>query len=107
MANKKHCELSEHTRKGRAAMAHVRRAKKAGLLPPVKTRTCVDCGAQATCYDHRDYGKPLMVEPVCYKCNSRRGPAISTGFSLLSPYYVSNYKPKEPIEAKRERESQK
>jgi len=36
---------------------------------------CVDCGAPATCYDHRDYSKPLDVEPVCWKCNAQRGPA--------------------------------
>lgn len=34
---------------------------------------CVDCGELATCYDHRDYTKPLMVEPVCGGCNAKRG----------------------------------
>jgi hypothetical protein len=37
---------------------------------------CVDCGAQARDYDHRDYNKPLEVNPVCRRCNLRRGPAI-------------------------------
>jgi hypothetical protein len=37
---------------------------------------CVDCGAQARDYDHRDYNKPLEVDPVCRRCNLRRGPAI-------------------------------
>lgn len=36
---------------------------------------CVDCGVRATQYDHRDYTKPLEVEPVCRKCNKARGPA--------------------------------
>jgi hypothetical protein len=34
---------------------------------------CVDCGAPATNYDHRDYAKPLDVEPVCWPCNVKRG----------------------------------
>ena len=37
---------------------------------------CVDCGRPARCYDHRDYSKPLDVEPVCIICNIRRGPAL-------------------------------
>lgn len=39
---------------------------------------CVDCGRRAEVYDHRDYNRPLMVEPVCKKCNSARGGAITT-----------------------------
>ena len=35
---------------------------------------CVDCGNRATDYDHRDYAKPLEVEPVCHRCNMKRGP---------------------------------
>ena len=52
------------------------RARMDGLIPPLTGRLCVDCGAPATRYDHRDYGKPLDVEPVCHGCNIRRGPAI-------------------------------
>lgn len=37
------------------------------------TQVCVDCGAIATVYEHRDYGRPLDVEPVCRACNGRRG----------------------------------
>lgn len=37
---------------------------------------CVDCGLSATCYDHRDYNKPLDVVPVCQGCNVRRGPGL-------------------------------
>jgi hypothetical protein len=37
---------------------------------------CVDCGLPARGYDHRDYSKPLAVEPVCRGCNRKRGPAI-------------------------------
>lgn len=56
----------------------VSRAVRLGLLPPVTSCTCVDCGVQAAHYDHRDYGQPLVVEPVCRKCNVRRGPAIGS-----------------------------
>lgn len=34
---------------------------------------CVDCGARASYYDHRDYTKPLTVEAVCRSCNCKRG----------------------------------
>ena len=49
--------------------------KSAGRLPNAKTLICVDCGAQAHDYDHRDYRKPLDVVPVCRSCNLKRGPA--------------------------------
>lgn len=51
-------------------------AVKVGLLPRVQTLVCVDCGRQAQGYDHRDYSKPLEVDPVCMKCNKLRGPAV-------------------------------
>lgn len=50
-------------------------AVRNGVLPKIKTQICVDCGSAATVYDHRDYLRPLDVEPVCHKCNHRRGPA--------------------------------
>jgi hypothetical protein len=43
-------------------------------LQPAATKKCVDCGNPAECYDHRDYTRPLKVEPVCKACNNRRGP---------------------------------
>lgn len=51
-------------------------AVKLGYLPRISSCVCVDCGAPARAYDHRDYNKPLDVEPVCSRCNHRRGPAI-------------------------------
>lgn len=59
-----------------AATAEVARAVRRGELPKVNTLRCVDCGGQAREYDHRDYNKPLEVEPVCNLCNRQRGPAI-------------------------------
>lgn len=37
---------------------------------------CVDCGKPAQEYDHRDYKKPLEVDPVCKECNAARGPGL-------------------------------
>lgn len=60
-----------------AATRAVRAAVQRGDLPSLKTGlvACVDCGARAEHYDHRDYNKPLLVEPVCRICNFQRGPA--------------------------------
>ena len=55
-------------------------AKQAGLLKPLDgSVACVDCGAPACCYDHRDYKNPLMVDPVCLRCNAVRGAARNPG----------------------------
>lgn len=37
---------------------------------------CTDCGGPACEYDHRDYKKPMEVEPVCKGCNAARGPGL-------------------------------
>lgn len=58
------------------AQCRVKRAVDRGLLAPVWEKSCVDCGAPATDYDHRDYTKPLEVEPTCHRCNMRRGPGL-------------------------------
>lgn len=70
------CQVARFKDNGGAA-AHnaVRAAVRQGILPPVKTQLCADCGATACDYDHRDYAKPLEVDPVCRKCNRARGPA--------------------------------
>lgn len=57
----------------------VSRAVRRGELKPVRECVCVDCGAPARHYDHRDYNKPTEVEPVCVPCNVRRPPAIRYG----------------------------
>ena len=58
------------------AMSKVYLAKKSGELQSPKDFDCLDCGKAAEVYDHRDYRKPLEVDPVCYSCNSLRGPAL-------------------------------
>lgn len=57
-----------------AACNAVAKEIRAGRLPHPSTMPCADCAAPATEYDHRDYNKPLSVEPVCRPCNSKRGP---------------------------------
>jgi hypothetical protein len=61
---------------GLKAQVKVYYAVKKGILPPVRTLKCVDCGKPATVYEHRDYNKPLDVVPTCSSCNFKRGPAI-------------------------------
>jgi len=58
------------------ANAKVAAAVRRGDLPPAKDCKCVDCGGAARDYDHRDYNKPLEVQPVCRSCNKLRGPAL-------------------------------
>lgn len=55
----------------------VHTAIKRGMLPDLTSGeyACTDCGACAYEYDHRDYGRPLDVQPVCRSCNKRRGTA--------------------------------
>lgn len=54
----------------------VRKAIRAGELPPIDTQYCVDCGAFAEMYDHLDYQRPTDVQSVCRRCNILRGPAL-------------------------------
>lgn len=56
-----------------AAQAAVARARRHGELVPPSDLDCVDCGKKAEVYDHRDYSRPLDVQPVCRGCNGRRG----------------------------------
>lgn len=59
------------------AQVEMNKAKRRGVLSKLDgSINCVDCNAEATEYDHRDYRKPLDVEPVCRTCNRRRGHAV-------------------------------
>lgn len=58
------------------ARSLVRRAMVKGILPFPSSLKCADCGVRASCYDHRDYSKPLEVVAVCRRCNAARGPAL-------------------------------
>lgn len=58
------------------ALRYVKVGIELGVLPKLNgTVRCVDCGDVATDYEHRDYFRPLDVEPVCHGCNVRRGSA--------------------------------
>jgi hypothetical protein len=69
------------------AGAAVTQAKKCGELPYLSDGKvkCLDCGFRAAVYDHRDYDKPLEVQPVCNRCNFRRGPAKWSGQRYIEP----------------------
>lgn len=58
------------------AISAVAKAVAKGLLPRASQFACLDCGKPASQYDHRDYTKPLDVQPVCRSCNVIRGPAL-------------------------------
>ena len=53
----------------------VKRAVTAGTLPNLRLQViaCRDCGQRATVLEHRDYTRPMDVEPTCGPCNQRRG----------------------------------
>ena len=69
------CNAKVLTMRAKAILA-VRMAIRRGLLRHPKLCICVDCRKRAFDYDHRDYSKPLAVEPVCRRCNQLRGPAL-------------------------------
>lgn len=80
-----HCILA-----GRCSSA-VTTAEYNDRLQDPKTMRCIDCGNSANVYDHRDYLKPLSVDPVCNTCNIRRAGARWTIKRLLkSPVYKTN-----------------
>lgn len=74
------CKPADHYTRTDQYRAHqaVAKAKRTGLLKDPSELSCVDCGDQAIEYDHRDYSKPLQVEPVCRRCNLLRGPALGS-----------------------------
>lgn len=60
------------------AKGQVSQAIKKGKIPCLKVNVikCAYCPAKATVYEHRDYNKPLDVQPVCARCNVALGEAI-------------------------------
>lgn len=59
------------------AHEYVAVAVRNGDLPKLDgSITCADCSNPAAQYDHRDYKKPLEVDPVCRVCNAARGPGL-------------------------------
>jgi len=82
-----------HWTGGTSAGNIVNKMVRDGTIPSPSQMQCVDCGKQAAHYDHRDYSKPLQVDPVCRSCNAKRGPAMPIPGSIanlvnrgLAPY---------------------
>lgn len=88
------CKPADHFTLQPKYLAHkaVAKARRLGLLPDPKTLVCDDCGGAATEYDHRDYDKPLSVDPVCRGCNARRGPALQQVSKSTQSGGVSGFK---------------
>lgn len=64
---------------------------KLGLIPNRIGELCVDCGKTAAAHDHRDWSKPLEVDPVCLSCNKKRGPAAPWAGAANSGNKKRNY----------------
>lgn len=60
-------------------------AIRLGVMRPAKEFSCVDCGKPAAHYDHRDYNKPLDVDPVCLTCHGARGRGIMLVIPVPGP----------------------
>lgn len=66
----------------RVAKNWIALAIRSGVLMRADAFRCVDCDQWATDWEHRDYDKPLAVEPTCASCNFLRGPAVFTRVAL-------------------------
>lgn len=77
----------KHKIRAACTIIYVRAIKK-NLLPHWRGKLCVDCGKPAQCYDHRNYHYPLRVDPVCQRCNCKRG----EGYPYLGTQTEKNYR---------------
>lgn len=59
---------------------------KDGLTP------CADCGQPACEWDHRDYMKPLDVDPVCRACNQARGDGANKDVATAKPTILRRFR---------------
>lgn len=85
-----------------ASIAAIAKEVNSGRIMAAKNYYCVDCGRPANHYDHRDYNKPLVIEPVCRKCNYDRG-SVDTHkkFNRYGYEGKSPIKAREPIMSRR------
>lgn len=74
-----------------AASQAVAYARRRGALADPKTLACSDCARPARCYDHRDYGKPLDVAPVCSPCNIKRSHAKPLNPLIVSAVLLAHF----------------
>jgi len=74
----KKCKESREISLAGKQIAHsvVAKAIRQGEIRRPAEFKCVDCGKSAEVYDHRDYSKPLDVQPVCRSCNVIRGSVL-------------------------------
>ena len=74
------------------AHKEVRRAVAKGTLRSLNdgNTKCIECGSVAKAYDHRDYTKPLQVEPVCITKKKKRGKGNNRGVGEFIPTKVKN-----------------
>lgn len=72
-----------HLKHAQRAIAENAKRIRRGEIPKAAELICVDCGKQASVYDHRSYFEPLKVDPVCRTCNMSRGPALSVVVKAL------------------------
>ena len=70
-------DLARYLAWQRSARLVLQKSLKDGSFIKVRDSglSCVDCDGPATCWEHRDYSKPLDVEPCCHGCNVRRAEA--------------------------------
>ena len=59
------------------AASVVQNAKYRGYVGRPEDQKCVDCGKQAKHWEHRNYARPLIIEPVCQSCNLKRKHSIN------------------------------
>ena len=67
----------EHSKMRIWALGIIQNAKYKGYIGKPKNQKCVDCGKKATDWEHRNYSRPLIVEPICRSCNLRRGSSLN------------------------------
>jgi hypothetical protein len=48
-------------------------AMSKGFLSKPSNFKCKDCNRQAQEWEHRNYSRPFFIEPVCHRCNTKRG----------------------------------
>lgn len=94
-------ECSQWLRVARQSVASaMNSAINNGLIPPLKGLLCVDCGKDAEHYDHREYLKPLVVEPVCRSCNYRRAQATDLNAFMAKYFGIAQSKVKFRVKRK-------
>lgn len=85
------CMLA-HRKDGLRASAEVTKAINCGDLLRAREHACADCGEQARDWEHRDYLRPLDVQPTCKSCNLRRGVAFDSVYrpagEVVRPTFV-------------------